>query len=193
MTSTKIVHVTVTYKENASGVTATYVLPTPTLREAQFWQAKTKNPSAADLKEWLLKSGAKLDCSDGPAYIKRTEDRTEEKHYRDGKLHREHGPALIERKTDGSSREIYYRNDQFHREDGPAIIEHTVGGYIREEYYREGRHDRQDGPAVIEIRRDGSGCAIFYEKGNFIKKEPLAPLTVIPGVSIRKTPSAPTP
>jgi hypothetical protein len=37
--------------------------------------------------------------------------------FKDGKLHREDGPAIIE--SDGS--EYWYKNGKLHREDGPAI------------------------------------------------------------------------
>ena len=46
-------------------------------------------------------------------------------YYKDGKLHRDDGPAVIH--PDGS--EKWIRDDNFHREDGPAIIHPS--GYER--------------------------------------------------------------
>ncbi len=52
--------------------------------------------------------------------------------YRDseGRVHREEGPAFIERdrKTDRVWREEYYRHGQRHREEGPAIIWYGAEG-----------------------------------------------------------------
>ena len=41
-----------------------------------------------------------------------------ERWFKDGKLHREDGPAVIE--SDGS--EYWHKDGKFHREDGPAVI-----------------------------------------------------------------------
>ena len=62
--------------------------------------------------------------------------------YRDGKLHREDGPAVIY--ADG--RQEFYRDGKLHREDGPAVI--YANG--RQEFYRDGKLHREDGPAVID-------------------------------------------
>jgi hypothetical protein len=72
-------------------------------------------------------------------------DGTEEWH-RDGRLHRENGPAVIFR----NGRQQWWRHGEFHREDGPAIIDPRG----HEEWWVGGRLHRMDGPAVI--RRDGT-------------------------------------
>ena len=58
------------------------------------------------------------------------EDGTE-RWYRNGRRHREDGPAIIY--ADGS--EFWYKNGKLHREDGPAII--YAGG--TKEWLRNGR------------------------------------------------------
>lgn len=66
-----------------------------------------------------------------------------EVHYRDRKLHRTNGPALIERDpaTGAITGEAYYLNDELHRANGPAIIERdpATGIIIRESYWRDGK------------------------------------------------------
>lgn len=55
----------------------------------------------------------------------------EERHYLDGELHREDGPAIISYYQDGSIwRKVWYLNDKHHREDGPAYIKHFEDGTI---------------------------------------------------------------
>jgi hypothetical protein len=60
--------------------------------------------------------------------------------YRDGKLHREDGPA-VEWST-GSK--FWYRDGRLHREDGPAI-EHADGS---RSWYRRGKLYRDNGPVI---------------------------------------------
>ena len=62
-------------------------------------------------------------------------------YYKDDKLHREDGPAVVH--TDGNF--SYWIDDKKHREDGPAVI--YSNGDI--EYRIEGKLHREDGPAVI--------------------------------------------
>jgi hypothetical protein len=57
----------------------------------------------------------------------------------DGQLHREDGPALIERE-----REIWFTHGTIHRLDGPAII--WANGDF--EWIKDGQLHRLDGPAV---------------------------------------------
>jgi hypothetical protein len=60
--------------------------------------------------------------------------------YREGKRHRDDGPAF--EWADGSK--VWYREGKLHREDGPAV-EWADGSKV---WYREGKRHRDDGPAV---------------------------------------------
>ena len=64
------------------------------------------------------------------------------KWYKNGKLHREEGPAI--EWADGPKE--WYKNGQRHREDGPAI-EYCNG----KEWWVNGQYHREDGPAVEYI------------------------------------------
>ena len=100
--------------------------------------------------------------------------------YKDGRLHRTDGPAVI-RKT--GTVEWYY-NGYLHRDNGPA----TIRPYGNEEWYKHGERHNEYGPAIIwtgggeEWYLDGdlhrvNGPAItypdgrqeWYEKGMYIK------------------------
>jgi len=60
--------------------------------------------------------------------------------YKNGKLHREDGPAV-----EGiSGSKYWYKNGQLHREDGPAV-EYTDGSKL---WWLHGQRHREDGPAV---------------------------------------------
>lgn len=49
------------------------------------------------------------------------------------------------------TKKTYYKNGKFHRETGPAIIYYEYNGKkYREEYYKNGKRHRSDGPAIIE-------------------------------------------
>jgi hypothetical protein len=65
---------------------------------------------------------------------------TETKWYKNGKLHREDGPAIEYNGT-----KEWYKNGKLHREDGPAI-EWTDGS---ESWYLNCKYHREDGPALI--------------------------------------------
>ena len=62
--------------------------------------------------------------------------------YKDGKRHRDDGPALIFTKV----HEIWYKDGKRHRENGPAIIRFDRS----EEWYQNDVLHREDGPAIIE-------------------------------------------
>ena len=68
-------------------------------------------------------------------------DRNGQRWYKDGKLHREDGPAYIN--SDGT--QYWCKVDKIHREDGPAII-YPSG---RQEWWKDGERHRDDGPAII--------------------------------------------
>ena len=60
--------------------------------------------------------------------------------YKDGKLHRENGPAVI--LTNGS--QFWYKDGKLHRENGPAIIYSDGKQY----WFQNDKLHREDGPAV---------------------------------------------
>jgi hypothetical protein len=60
--------------------------------------------------------------------------------YRNGKLHREDGPAI----EWANGRKEWYLDGKCHREDGPAV-EWANGD---KQWYRNGKCHREDGPAV---------------------------------------------
>jgi len=67
-------------------------------------------------------------------------------HLKDGKHHREDGPAMIFANGD----EEWFINGLLHREGGPAV------NYKREQtYYKNGQMHREDGPAFFKKREDG--------------------------------------
>ena len=76
-------------------------------------------------------------------------------YYKDGKLHRENGPAL--EYADGVK--IWYKEGELHREDGPAL-EWSNGD---KHWYQNGFSHREDGPAVEYI----NGNKEFWHKGKY--------------------------
>jgi hypothetical protein len=58
-----------------------------------------------------------------------------------GKLHRDHGPAVIW--SDNSK--MWHKDGKFHREDGPAVIMSNGDQH----WYKNDRRWREDGPAMI--------------------------------------------
>ena len=61
--------------------------------------------------------------------------------FKDGKRHREDGPAIIYANGD----QYWYRNGKRHREDGPAGIDADGDQY----WYRDGKRHREVDPAVM--------------------------------------------
>jgi len=99
----------------------------------------------------------KLHREDGPALVERYPDGTViEQWYRNGKLHREDGPAWVRRYPDGTVVERWYRNGKRHYEGGPAWVERYPDGTVIEQWYRNGELHREDGPALVEHRPDGT-------------------------------------
>jgi len=66
------------------------------------------------------------------------------RHYKDGALHNDDGPAIIYQNGDV----CWYVNGREHRIDGPAI---DWSGH--EEWMINGKHHREDGPAYEEKNR----------------------------------------
>ena len=75
------------------------------------------------------------------------------KHFKNGKLHRENGPAIYY--TDGDK--YWYNEGQLHREDGPAI--ERVDGSKR--WYKDGEPHRLDGPAIEYV----NGKRVWFKQG----------------------------
>ena len=65
------------------------------------------------------------------------------RHYLDGLLHREDGPALVY--PDGKM--IWYKYGSKHRTDGPAII----NPFGPNEWYQNDTRYREDGPTVVHL------------------------------------------
>lgn len=87
---------------------------------------------------------------------------------KDGELHRDGGPAVIE----VSGTEMWLKHGRMHRDDGPAVV-HYYGDKL---WYRDGKLHREDGPACTyrngtkEWYRDGTrhrvdGPAVEYPDG----------------------------
>jgi hypothetical protein len=94
------------------------------------------------------------------------EDDTEvEAFYRSGKLHREDGPAVQQRRPDGSTRQQYWRQGKLHREDGPAWIDRNADGSTYDAFYNDGQLHRDDGPAIRARKADGSVQEMYYRAG----------------------------
>mgnify|MGYP001488453139 CR=1 FL=1 len=57
-----------------------------------------------------------------------------EEWHKDGVLHREGGPAYVERRRDGTAViEWWYRNNKLHREGGPAWVRRSPDGTVESE------------------------------------------------------------
>ena len=110
MTDTQDSHITVTQGET----TCIYAISEDVRREMEVWSSR-KNPTSRDLLIWLVNKGCRLDSASGPAVVRRDSDgSTLEQYYRDGKLHRDDGPAMIcHNPNDGVTQERYYRNGAF--------------------------------------------------------------------------------
>ena len=76
------------------------------------------------------------------------DERGTKRWYKDGKLHREDGPAF----ESENGYKSWYINGKRHREDGPAIEDTNGGKY----WYINGKLHREDGPAIEEENRDKS-------------------------------------
>ena len=114
MTDTQASHITVTQKESGAEVTCIYAISKDVRREMEVWSSK-KHPTNQDLLVWLVNKGCRLDSASRPAVVRRDSDgSTMEQYYRDGKLHRDDGPAMIcHNPNDGVTQEKYYRNGAF--------------------------------------------------------------------------------
>lgn len=78
---------------------------------------------------------------------------------KEGRLHREDGPAMISKL---SKLEQWFIRGKFHRDDGPAHIDNFV-----EVWYKFGKEHRIGGPAVIYKH----GEVMYYVNGNEMTEE----------------------
>ena len=105
-----------------------------------------------------------------------------EEWYKNGKLHREDGPALtnpdgtkqwfkhgIRHREDGpaieyrSGEECWYKDGELHREDGPSVI-HDDGSF---EWYKNGELHREGGPAF----KNFDGELRWYKNGKLHRED----------------------
>ena len=114
------------------------------------------NPDGTVVERWY-KDGV-LHREGGPAYVERRRDGTAviEWWYRNNKLHREGGPAWVRHHTDGTVIEQWYRNGKLYRDGGPSWVERHPNGTVTEEWYRNDKLHREDGPAYVKRRPDGT-------------------------------------
>jgi antitoxin component YwqK of YwqJK toxin-antitoxin module len=79
--------------------------------------------------------------------------------YKNGKLHREDGPACEYANGD----KAWNQNGKCHREDGPAL-EYANGN---REWFKNGKLHREDGPAI----EDAYGYKAWYINGKELTEE----------------------
>jgi hypothetical protein len=101
-------------------------------------------------------------CPDGTTYEYRRKN---------GKCHREDGPAITVYRPDGSkSQEFWYKNGKIYRADGPTATAYRPDGSKAEELWIENGNFRKDGPAKIEYGSDGSKSAEYWNKNGKMRK-----------------------
>jgi hypothetical protein len=191
MTRNTNLHITLsfnTYNLNGTEVKTTncYAVSDKTLASARTWLKQQKHPTACSLNDWLRKHSAKLDRRDGPATIERyPSGNGRDIYYRNGKIHRDNGPAFVTR-ADCLTNEEYYRDGRHHREDGPAVITRLPGGVVHEHYCREGEFHRDDGPACVVREADGSVREqSFYLRGKRVSEWRVPEYKIIKGVTAK--------
>jgi hypothetical protein len=90
----------VTYEERDAEITEIYAIGQDLQRELDGLRRK---PAGKALKDWLEEKGCRLDCSDGPAYVRREADGwAVEEHIRNGEW-RTDGPAMVTRSPQGTA------------------------------------------------------------------------------------------
>ncbi len=89
------------------------------------------------------------------------------RHYKDGRKHREDGPAVIY--PDGDW--MWYKEGYLHREDGPAFYLHKDGEY---RWYKNGKKHRENGPAQIHEKNG----FMFWYKNDFLEKHEILNKTI---------------
>jgi hypothetical protein len=71
---------------------------------------------------------------------------------RDGKVHRNDGPARISLSANGTIIEDYYKDGKRHRDDGPASIMHTSSVELYEFYYINGHSYGPTAPTAERVQ-----------------------------------------
>ena len=114
----------------------------------------------------------KLHREDGPAWNDwENEKQINEGWYRDGKLHREDGPAINNWQDEKKIRECWYRDGKYHREDGPAFTTWQNEKKIREGWFRDGKSHREDGPAWTKWENEKKIMEKWYHDDNLHRVE----------------------
>lgn len=171
MTGDQTAHITVSYRDSDAEITGVYAVNEHISRELGHHMRK---PVGKELAMWLEKKGCRLDSPDGPALVRRTTDgATGEAYYRDGKYHRQGGPAISSRHADGSTEE-YYRDGRLHRKDGPALVWRYANGSMVERYYRDGKLHREDGPAFVQRWADGTTTEEYFRDNRRYREDTTA-------------------
>lgn len=100
---------------------------------------------------------------DGPAIIRYLD--TGERHYwyKEGRKHREGGPAEY---TVGRDEYAYFMEGMIHRNDGPANV-----GVNFVEYRQYGGLHREDGPALIQKKPSGGTREVWCKNGKIHRED----------------------
>lgn len=85
--------------------------------------------------------------------------------YRHGKIHRDRGPAVIERHPRVMLAVTYFHDGEIHRDDGPAWIKTEDNGTRFERWQAHGEFHRDDGPAWDESFADGTRIRTYFRVG----------------------------
>ena len=133
-------------------------------------------PDNATILKYAVRGQLHRNEEDGPAYIMRDEATGValiERYWRNGVIHRDHGPAEIERKPDGTVfREAWVRNGEWHRApgEGPASVVRQGNGIDFFEWHVMGKphRDPREGPALIRHDRiKGTVQEEFWVEGGY--------------------------
>ena len=126
MTGNQASHITVSYEDTVQAAEITYIFAISEDISSELDRHMHK-PTGKALVAWLDEKGCKLDCSDGPAQVRREGDgSSSDAYYRDGELHREDGPALVRREADGSTYEYCYKDGKLVEPFAPPSVIHGV-------------------------------------------------------------------
>jgi hypothetical protein len=146
--------------------------------------------TAEQLDGWLASHNAPLDRNAHPAKIVVTDTGDIFRYWlKDGKLHRNNGPAVQKLYTGGETEEEYYsdgiryrvrktwptgsfeeehydENGQLHNDNGPARIAYNAAtGLTVKEWRKHGKPHRIGGPANDKTWENGDSDLEYYEEG----------------------------
>jgi hypothetical protein len=162
------------YNRPALDVRRDYAVTKDIKRELYLYQLDKGQLAGKDLDIWMQNNGGQL-LKEELVY---GDGVREERYYRNGKLHRDNGPAEIRRYSDDTTFEYYYRDgtectkDEYYPKQQSAAPGATVRGSVL----------NSDGWPVNYYYRDGIPCT---KDEYYAKKQPA-----IPGVTIQR-PAAP--